>query len=180
MNQRVDDLENDVEEIKSEIDVIKTQSRMLIQKSRINYINATYIKLGMELLFPRQQSFPFNTDSGLGAFVGIGQHFGESHVAELTLDWDFYPSMTLWYRYEFHLDTPTFTLAPVIGYKLKIAPNLPFDNFASNPEQVVNSFLMIGGLLGIPMNHSLITLQIIYATNSQSVIFVNAGFQFYL
>jgi hypothetical protein len=169
-----------VEQIHSELEVMKAQNKMVIQKTYMGYLNETYAKMGLSLLLPRRRTFSFNTDTGLGLFIGMGQYFGRNHVADLSLDWDIYPSLTVRYRYEFHQASPAITYGPVIGYKIKAASMKPLDNFIEDADSLKTSFFLLGMIVGIPMNRALVTMEFLFLTNQQSFLVMNTGIHLFL
>lgn len=176
----MDKVEAAVDKINAEIDVIKTQSKMVVQKAYVGFLNETYAKVGLSLLLPRRRTFAFNTDTGLGLFIGMGQYFGRNHVADLSLDWDIYPSLTVRYRYEFHQAAPAITFGPVIGYKIKAASMKPLDNFIEDSDGLKSSFFLMGIMAGIPMNRALLTMEFLFLTNQQSFLVMNTGIHLFL
>lgn len=176
----MDQLEESVEHLEGELEILKAQNRIVIQQTTLSYRDQSYLKAGMSLLVPRARTFGFTTDTGLGAFVGAGKYFGRNNVADLALEWDFYPSIAARYRYEFHLTTPTVSVGPVIGYKMKMANIKPFDNFVEDPTAVKSSFFLLGMMVGFPIAHSMVTLEALYLFNDQAVLVANAGVHFFL
>ena len=180
IKERLGAIEERLEKIDAELEIIKSQSRMVIHRSSLGFLNQTYIKGGFALILPRARTIPFQTDTGLGVFAGIGQYFGRNHVLDLSLEWDLYPALSLRYRFEIHSNNPLLTFGPVIGYKIKAAGTNPFDNFLEKPQDVKNSFPFLGAIVGFPLNRSLLIIEIIYLFNSQQFIFANAGVHFFI
>lgn len=173
-------LQDSVNRLESDVKELKNQNGILMKRTAMSFHNQTYGRGGFSLNLPRERTFPFASDTGLGLFVGIGQYFGNNHVAEFTFEWDFYPSLVLRYRYEFHYDSPALTFGPVVGYKVKAASVRPIDNFLEKPEEVKSSFFLIGAMIGFPLTRGLITLELTYLVNQQSFLAANTGITFFL
>jgi len=173
-------LRDEIDHINAELEVMRAESQAVIKRTHIGFLNQFYVSGGVSVISPRPQTFSFGTNTGLGAFLGIGHYIGRNHVVEFSLGWDLYPSMQLLYRYEFHLESPLITLGPEVGFKLKAAPLPPFDNYLDSPNQVNNSFFTFGMLFAFPVERSLATIEILYLTNQQALIFTNLGFHFFL
>lgn len=169
-----------IEAIQSQLDKLGAEINRLAQSvpnsnSFARYTNSFFFKAGLELLVPRQRSLPFAADTGLGFFIGVGQYFGEHHVAEFGAEWDFYPSLSLRYRYEMHFNSPGVAVGPVIGYKVKVASVNPWDNFVDDPSEIKNSFFFAGLLIGFPLNGALAAIELLYMVNQQNWICTNFG-----
>lgn len=179
LKRRVEELEHVVEQLDANIDVLKEQQKLVIRRSTLWFRDETYAKAGGSLVVPRSRTFSFRTDTGLGAYVGMGQYFGRNHVADLAFEWDIYPSLTLRYRYEFHHENPDITWGPVIGVKIRMAEIAPFDNFLDQPNQLKSMYTLFGIMLGFPMSRSLATLELLYVSNFQAFLFSNVGIHFF-
>lgn len=180
VQKRLKTLEDGLERLESDLEVMKAQSRILIQRTTVGFLNATYLKAGLALILPRKRTFSFNTDTGIGAYAGVGHYFGRQHVLEATLDWDLYLASSLRYRLEIHSQSPNVTLAPVLGVKGKLASLAPFDNFLDQPDQVQTFFVIVGAMLGFPMGHSMVTGECDLLLNGQSIITFNVAAHFFL
>jgi hypothetical protein len=176
---KIQSVQSQVDKLSNDIDKLRSETNAVSQRTSLSTSNRTYVKAGFALLVPRRRTFPTAVDSGLGAFVGIGQYFGEHHVADFSAEWDFYPSFSLRYRYEFHLASPSLTVGPVVGYKIKIANIKPWDNFADNPEVIKNSFFFTGLLVGFPLNNAMATAELLYMVNQQNWFAMNVGVHFF-
>jgi hypothetical protein len=181
-NAKIQKLENSIDKLHSEIDSVRaSQQRMASQnKYSLNFNYRFYLKGGVAFIMPRSRSIPFPTDNGLGLFMGVGQYLGKNHVLDLSLDWDIYPSLTLRYRFEMHIDNPQFTWGPVIGYKVKLASIKPIDNFLDNPDDIRPAFFTLGVMMGLPFQSSLLAFELLYLFNTQQFITLNAGMHFFL
>jgi len=179
LKTRLSTLEKSVQELDSEIEVIKAQSKMMIQRTSLGFLNQTYLKGGFSLLLPRSRTFDFNTDTGLGLFAGIGQYFGRNHVIDLSFEWDIYPSLSVRYRYEIHRESPALSFGPVVGYKVRAVDARPLDNFLARPEEVSTSFFILGGIASFHMNRSVVFLELVYLFNRQAFLTANAGVHFF-
>lgn len=179
-NARFQKLENMVDKLQSEIDSVRASQKAALNKNSLNFNYRFYLKGGVAFIMPRARSIPFATDNGLGLFMGVGQYLGKNHVLDLSLDWDIYPSLTLRYRFEMHLDNPQFTWGPVIGYKVKLASIRPIDNFIDTPEDIRPAFFTFGVLFGFPFQASLLAFEVLYLFNTQQFITLNAGLHFFL
>lgn len=177
--ERVNALEEKVDRLEDELEIMKAQSRLLIKHTTLSYLNAFYAKAGLSIVLPRETSFGFNTDTGLGAHLGLGKYFGRIHAFELMLDWDFYPSVTFRYRIEYHNTSPTLTIAPVIGIKQKIASIRPFDNFLAQPDAVKSTFGVAGLYLGVPLARSVLSMEMNALFNGQFTLTMTAGLAFF-
>jgi len=180
LKQKVDTLSNEMERLGAEMEVLRHQHKIMIQRTNVGFLDGFYMKAGLALVLPRSRTFTFRTDTGLGAFAGLGQYFGRNHVADLSFDWDMYPSLSLRYRFEIHSESPHITWGPVIGIKVKMANLRPFDNFLDKPDEVANRFYMFGAMVGFPMGRSLVTLEFLYLANTQSIFMTNVGMHFFM
>ena len=180
IKQKLNALNSNFERLDAEMEVMRQQHRMMIHRTNVGFLDQFYMKGGVALVLPRSRTFSFRTDSGLGAFVGLGQYFGRSHVADLSFDWDVYPSLSVRYRYEIHSESPQITWGPVIGVKVKMANLRPFDNFLDKPDEVASRFYLFGAILGFPMGRSLVTAEFLYLTNDQAFFFTNIALHFFL
>ncbi len=174
-----DNYQEQINRLQNEVDSLKKSHLVMFQKGNLLFANRTYVKAGIELLIPHRRTFISQTDTGLGAFVGLGQYFGENHVADLGFEWDLYPAFSLRYRYEFHFSNPSLAFGPVIGYKVKLANVNPWDNFIENAGELKNSFFFAGMMAGFPMQNSMATLELLYLTNKQTFIMMNVGIHFF-
>lgn len=180
LKQKVDTLETQVEQLEAEMDVVREQHKYLVHRDTLGFLDQTYLKAGGTLISPRARSFAFRTDTGLGAFVGVGQYFGRNHVGDFAFEWDLYPSLSLRYRYEFHVDTPNVTWGPVVGLKMRMAEIKPFDNFLDRPQDLKSAYGMLGLILGFPMGRSLVATEFLYLFNQQAFFFLNIGLHFFM
>lgn len=176
---RVSGLEDRVEKLEDELEIIKAQSRLLIKHTTLSQMDAFYLKAALSILVPRESSFGFHTDTGLGAHLGAGKYLGRIHVLELTADWDFYPALSFRYRIEYHNTNPSLTLAPVIGIKQKIASIRPFDNFLADPSAVKGTFAIVGLLLGVPLGKSVLAMETDALFNGQFTLTMTVGINFF-
>lgn len=180
LEARMARIEQLVENIEGEVEILRAQSRLMIQRTTVGYLNQGYLRGGFALLLPRSRSFDQKVDTGLGGFAGAGRYLGRHQVIEGNLIWDAYPAVELKYRYEFHWDSPLFSAGPVVGYRLKLIDLRPFDNFLEDPSQVKSSFFELGFLVGFPMTRSLAVLEALYLFNQQSILVANIGVHFFL
>jgi hypothetical protein len=180
LETKVSNMENSVDKLSSEVSVLEARAKMISDATNIDFLNATYLKAGLALLVPRPSTFAFNTNAGLGAFVGVGQYLGRNHILDISFDWDVYPALSFRYRYEFHESIPLFNWGPVLGYKVQAAAAPGFDQFLANPSAVNSSFFYLGGMLSVPLNQSLATLEILYWVNGQAFVVTNFGLHFFL
>jgi len=180
IKQKLEAMATQVERMDAELDVMRHQHKLMIHRTNVGFLDQFYMKAGAALVLPRSRTFSFRTDTGIGAFVGAGQYFGRNHVADLSLDWDVYPSLTLRYRFEIHTESPQITWGPVIGIKVKMANIRPFDNFLDKPDEVKNRFFIFGGILAFPLGRSLFTTELLYLTNEQSIFMTNLALHFFL
>lgn len=178
--KRLDQIEESLGKIEAEMEILKAQNRMVIQRTTVGFLNQVYLKGGASLLVPRARTFASRVDTGLGAFAGVGKYFGRHHVFELTLDYDIYPAASIKYRFEFHLSSPLVTLGPTIGFKQKVLNLKPFDNFLEDPSAVKKSFAEVGLLVGFPMSRSMVAMELLYLFNKQAILVGNVGIHFFL
>lgn len=179
LKRRVEELEKAVDQLDAHLDVLKEQQKLVIRRSSLGFRDETYAKAGGSLVVPRSRTFDYRTDTGLGAYVGMGQYFGRNHVADLAFEWDIYPSLSLRYRYEFHHENPDITWGPVVGAKVRMAEIAPFDNFLDKREVLKSMYGLFGLMIGFPMSRSLVTIELLYVANYQSFLFSNIGIHFF-
>ena len=179
IKERVRHTEGLLEKMEAEMDVLREQSKLVIQRTQLGFLDQFYARVGMTLINPRIRTLSFRADPGVGALAGIGHYIGRNHVIELSFNWDLYPALTLCYRLEFHNATPPITWGPVIGYKTKAFDAQPFDNFMDSPDQVLNSFFVFGGIIGFPMGRALLSVELLYLTHRQSFFFTIVGIHFF-
>ena len=169
-----------MERMEAEMEILRTQNRMVIQRTNLGFLNEFYAKAGLSLLFPRQRTFDFRVESGVGAWAGLGHYLGRHNVVDLAVEWDVYPALALRYRYEFHGTSPQITWGPVLGFRTKAAPIAPFDNFLDKPDEVRTSFFFAGGILGFPVGRWMIVIEAVYLINRQALLVMNGGFHIFL
>lgn len=180
-NERLQSLEQTVERLEAELEILRTQSTMVIRSTQLSFLNATYIKTGLSLVLPRASTFNFFTDTGLGLSGGIGQYLGRNNVLELGIDWDVFLGLTFRYRYEFHTSLTGLSYGPVIGYKTRIADLDPFDHFLDRDGEIRKSFWLLGGYFGVPVGAgAMVSMELTYHANSQQLVFINVNFQFFM
>ncbi len=172
-------LQDEISRLQSEVETLKSSQKVMAGQNALVTTNRTFFNTGIELFIPHQRTFTSEVDTGLGAFVGLGQYFGEHHVAALSFEWDLYPAFSLRYRYEFHFSNPSLAFGPTVGYKVRLANLNPWDNFISNPSDLKNSYFFAGAMAGFPMQNSMATLELLYLTNQQTFILLNVGIQFF-
>ncbi|MCB0403821.1 MAG: hypothetical protein KDD51_03485 [Bdellovibrionales bacterium] len=180
IEQRLTKIEDALERMEGEMEILQTQSRLVIRRTTVSYLNAWYVKANLSILVPRRSGFTSTTDTGLGAHIGLGKYLGRNHVFDLSFDWDLYPAATLRYRLEFHNNAPTISLAPVIGVKQKLLNIRPFDNFIGNPAEVKPTFFVVGAYLGVPMSKSVLSAELNALINGQIILTVTAGVHFFI
>lgn len=176
---RLDELEASVEKLQAELEILKAQSRLVIQRTNVSFLDRFYFRAGLALVLPRSRTFGFRTDTGLGAYVGVGHYLGRNHVVDLGAEWDIYPSLSLRYRFELHGDSPALTWGPVLGVKVRALDARPWDNFLDRPEELKSSYAFFGAILGLPVGRSQLTIEFLYLYNQQALFFTNAGLQLF-
>lgn len=176
---RIDKLEETVDRLDAELEIIKEQNRLVIQRTTLGFRDQFYLKLGVEVSLPRPRTFEFDTDTGTGVSVGLGRYLGRHNVVELSLDYDIFPSATLRYRFEFQSAMPSLTWGPVVGMKARLAKVSPFDSSISRPEDLKSIYWLVGGMAGFPIARSLLSIEAVYLTNQQSFFFLTAGLNFF-
>lgn len=175
---RAQALEEDVERLVGDFEVYREHFRRILQGTQVGFLNAFYGKAGFALIAPRRSTLvnpPQNY--GLGLFVGIGKYFGRNNVLELELANDVYLAATLRYRLEFHVISPTFSFGPVFGFRAKVREAVIKNPFLNEPAR--NSFIVIGGFVGMPVGRTIVTFEIDYLVNRQAFIYTNAGVQMF-
>lgn len=173
-------LEDTIEKLDAEMEVFKAQTGMLIGRSQLSFRNATYVKGGFTILFPRYSTFDFKLFGyGIGVFAGVGQYIGTNHVFELEFASDMILAATLRYRFEFHFSSPLLTFGPVVGYRVRIGKTLVDDSYLEKPNEVKQNFIVVGWILGIPVSKAVINVELDYITNRQSAIYANAALHFF-
>lgn len=180
LDQRLSKIEQSIDRMEGELEILKAQSRLVIRRTTVSYLNAWYLKGNLSILLPRRSSFTGTTDTGIGAHIGLGKYLGRNHVLDLTLDWDLYPAVTFRYRIEMHNSQPAVSVGPVIGVKQRILNKGPFDNFFGDPSEVKPTFFLVGGFIGIPMSKAVLTAELAGLINSQFIITATAGVHFFL
>ena len=175
IKSKIEELENTVERLEGEMEITKVQTRMMIQRTNLSFLDQTYFRAGFTLLVPRTRTFSFRTDTGFGARLGVGHYFGRQSVMDLGTEWDIYPSLSLTYRFEFHSEDPNVTWGPLVGVRAKVFDLKPWDNFIENPTQLKSVFYFLGVTLGVPFGRSLFVFELLYMTNQQVFILTNAG-----
>ena len=172
---RIKKLEDQVNELEAEVGILTSQTRIMIERGVFSPRDSSYFKAGFNLLLPRNTSFNFSTDSGIGAFVGVGRYLGSRHILELRLDWDIFVGATLTYRFEIKTNGGL-SFGPQFGIKQKIFNVEPFDNFISKPTLLRKTFYIVGVGAGIPISgSSLIQTDLHYVTNSQTFFVANGS-----
>jgi hypothetical protein len=181
LKSRVSDLEAGLARLEAEVEILKTQNRMVIKRTQLSYRDAAYLMIGLSLLLPRKATFPIGTDSGLGAQAGVGRYLGQNHVIEASFAWDAYLAFDLQYRFEFHTGESRLSWGPVVGYRTKLYELPPFDKFLSDADQVRSTFYYVGGILGFPVGGaSLLRAELLYMHNVQQIITASLGVHFFL
>ena len=119
----------------------------------------------------------------MGLAAGVGRYFGRSHIAEVIAEYDMFVGMSIRYRYEFHNDSKRIAYGPIVGMKLRVLNPETFYQLHPifDKDQVINSpFFEIGGMIGFSLTQSMIVIETILVTNTQTCVFVNAGVHFFL
>lgn len=178
-SERLEKVEEELEQIQADLEIVREQNKLMIQRSTIGFRDQFFLRLGASMVLPRSRTFSFNTDTGFGAYLGLGRYFGKQNVLEGSLDWDIYPSASLRYRYEFQSSQMGFTWGPMVGMKVRLAKVRPFDNFIDDPDSLKSTFWMVGLTTGFPIARSILTIELVYLANQQSFFFANLGFQFF-
>ena len=180
VEKRLAQVEEGLDRVEAEVEIMRTQTRLMIQQSRVGMLDRFYLKGGLSIISPRPRTLDFTSQTGLGLFAGVGHYFGRHHVVDLPLDWDLFPSVTLRYRFELHSISPVFTWGPVLGFKTRAAEAGPLDNFLEASDRLRSSYYLLGLILGFPMDNKMFTLEILYLTNQQSFLVINGALHFFL
>ncbi|NBX93370.1 MAG: hypothetical protein EBQ85_09095 [Proteobacteria bacterium] len=178
--ENIKKLESRIEQLETKVDLLSERSNLLAERTLIAFLNASYLKTGFNILFPRGSTFSFPTDTGLGVFVGGGHYFGRNHVVDGSFDWDLYPSLTLRYRYEWRNDNATLNLGPIVGVKIKLANQKPLDNFLDNRESLQSFYGVVGLGAGFPLGLSVVHSELLALFNQQLVIVASLGIHFFI
>lgn len=176
---RIEALEESVDRLDAAIEILREQNKLVIQRTTLGFRDQFYVKLGISIVLPRPRTFSFQTETGFGAYLGLGKYFGRSHVIEGAAEWDIYPSLALRYRYEFQSAMPALTWGPLIGIKGRVINAGPLDGSISNPDELKSMYWMVGGVVGFPISRSLFSVEFLYLINQQSFFFINGAFNFY-
>lgn len=168
-----------VEALEVEMDLIREQQKLLVQKSTVGFHNASFYNFGLTLASPRSRTFSTTVDNALGVTAGLGFHLGPHHVFQGSLDWDLYPSLTFRYWYELHSLAGTIAWGPVLGVKARLLDIGPIDAFIADSKQLKPFFPFYGLLVGIPLTHAMITLDVSILANQQIIVMTTAGIQFF-
>jgi len=180
VEKRIKRLEEEVEKLDLKIGLLTERSNLLAERTQISFLNASYIKTGLTLLFPRGANFSYSTDTGLGVFVGGGHYFGRNHVLDGSFDWDLYPALTLRYRYEWRNKNETLNIGPVIGLKAKLSDQKPLDKYLDPREELKSIYGVVGIGAGFPLGLSLVQTEILAFFNQQLFINASLGIHFFL
>lgn len=180
MEKRLQRLETELEKLDTRVAILSERSNLMIQRTTLSFLNTTYYKAGLSLLFPRARTFNYTTDTGLGVFVGAGRYFGRNHVVDLSLDWDLYPGASFRYRYEWRGNTSNVTFSPVLGVKAKLLNAKPLDKFLDSNEELQSLFGIAGVAIAIPTGLSVIHTEIAAFLNRQVVISASLGVHLFL
>lgn len=178
LTERAAEYERKINEIEADFSLYREHFRKTIRGSLIGYLNAMYVKFGFALIGARASTFTNPPGQyGLGLFAGVGRYFGRNHILELDFANDIYLAMTLRYRLEFHVIEPNFSLGPVLGFRFRVSDPIiknPFLNEKPRP-----TFLVMGWFFGIPLGKTVITVEVDYVANRQTLLYVNAGAQLF-
>ncbi len=158
---------------------LNDRTKLLLLHQPVKPENVFYIRGNLSLIFPRRSTFSISTDTGIGMHVGFGRYFGTKHVIDVGFDWDFYPAVSMQYRYLFHIKVPSIFIGPMLGIKMKIASG-PLDNFITDPTVPKSTYYMAGLHVGFPVINAVITGDAMAIFNSQFSIAFMAGLQFML
>jgi len=175
-------IEDQLKELEAEVEMLKAQSRLLIQRNSVSFLDRTYLGLSFNMIMPRKLSFPagFATDTGIGANASIGQYFSRQHVGELSLGWDIYPSASVKYRYEWHIESSSITLGPMVGFKIRLLPEGPFDNFIDRHSELKSTLYQVGFVVATAVHRNILQAEIAYWINGQSFIVFNLGIHIFI
>jgi len=180
LEERVRSLEEAVEKLDVQLGLLNERTQVIAGRTLISYLDATYIRTGFHVLFPRGSTFNYATDTGLGVFAGAGRYFGRNHGVDFTLDWDLYPSANLHYRYEWRNKNQTINIGPIVGAKIKISNQRPLDNYLDAKEELKSIYGIVGVGAGFPVGLSLVQTEILAVFNRQLFIVGSLGLHFFL
>lgn len=180
VEQRIRSLEEAVEKLDLRLGVLSEKSNLIAGRTVISYLDAVYLRTGLNLLFPRRSTFSFPTDTGLGMYVGAGKYFGRNHVLDGGLDWDFYPAVSLRYRYEWRNQQGTVNVGPVAGLKVRLAQQRPLDNYLDSREELKAVYGVVGISAGFPLGLSVLQSEVLAFFNQQLFVVASMGLHFFL
>ena len=180
VNDRLDRLEKAVDQLDVKLGLLSERSNLMIQKTMIAFPKSTYLIGSLSLLLPRQRSFSYATDMGLGISVGVGHYFDKHHVVQGNLDWDLYPGFSARYRYEWRGSSSNVSFGPVVGVKTRLFAGRPMDNFLDSREDVDKFFGILGGFVSLPVGLSILHTELALFLNKQVVITATVGLQLFL
>jgi hypothetical protein len=180
LEDRIRALEEAVEKLDVRLGLLNERSNVIAGRTQISYLDATYVKTGFHVLFPRGSTFNFSTDTGLGVFAGVGHYFGRNHVVDISLDWDLFPAATVQYRYEWRNTNQTINIGPIVGVKTKLATQRPLDNYLDARENLKSIYGVVGVGAGLPVGLSLVQTEILAYFNRQLFIVASLGLHFFL
>lgn len=178
--QRLKALEEAVEKLDVKLGLLSEKSNVIAGRTVISYLDAFYIRTGLNLLFPRGSTFSFPTDTGLGVHFGAGKYWGRHHVVDAGFDWDLYPALSVRYRYEWRNNQATVNLGPVIGFKARIARQRPLDNYLDSREELKPIYGVAGLSAGFPLGLSVMQTEVLAFFNHQLFIVASLGLHFFL
>lgn len=177
---RLKKIEDSFSDLNKKLDVLGERANMLAARTMGNYKGATYVRLGMTVLFPRASTFNLKTDTGLGVFAGVGKYFEEQHLGEAGINWDFYPALTVRYRFEWRNKSNTLNLGPILGVQLKLLNRDPLDKYLDPAEELKSIYGVIGIAAGHPIGLSLLQTELLAYFNQQFVIVGSVGLHYVL
>jgi hypothetical protein len=180
IEDRIRALEEAVEKLDVRLGLLNERSNVIAGRTQISYLDATYVKTGFHVLFPRGSTFNYPTDTGLGVFAGVGHYFGRNHVVDVSLDWDLFPAATVQYRYEWRNKDQTINIGPIVGVKTKLATQRPLDNYLDARENLKSIYGVVGVGAGFPVGLSLVQTEILAYFNRQLFIVGSLGLHFFL
>lgn len=180
VDERLNRIEESIEKLDARVAILSERSQLMIQRTTLGYLNKTYFKAGLSLLFPRARTFQYTTDTGLGVFLGAGRYFGRNHVVDASLDWDLYPGASLRYRYEWRGINSNVTFGPIIGLKARLFDAKPLDKFLDANEDLQTVFGIAGIAIAVPTGLSVIHTEVTAFVNRQVVITASIGVHLFL
>lgn len=173
-------VEKKLDDLDVRLGILEEKSKLMAGRTQVSYLDAWFLRTGLDLIFPRASTFNYRTDTGLGIFVGIGKYMGRKFSVDTAFDWNLYPAVSFRIRYEWHNQRQTLNLGPLIGVKFRVADRRPLDNFMSPDEDLKGTLFKLGVGAGFPLGLSIVQSELFAEFNQQLYIVASLGLHFFL